>query len=258
MKVTDESFWRSYWGGNLLMQQLIMTKDNCELHPIFSRYLPQSTKSHQIDFVEIGCYPGRILFYFAKEFSYRVSGIDFLTEAATIPGILSKIGVEAQVEVANLFTLRNKKQYDVVLSAGFVEHFSNWQEVLQRHLDLLKAGGTLVITMPNFRYGQYWLRWLIDPNFADGHCLEVMDPQIWRNALKGKGLEVLYCGYFLPFGIWMDASSRNVKSRDKFGRGVFLWANSANKLISRLNLDLPNKYFSPHIVIIAKSPKNLA
>jgi SAM-dependent methyltransferase len=252
MRLTNPSFWQTFWKETDAPRHLL-APEACELHPLLSRYLPMGSADRPPELLEIGCYPGRFLYYFSKEFGYRVSGVDFLPETIELPARLAESGVKAEVFVSDFFSFRPSKRYDIVFSYGFVEHFLNWREVLQRHLDLLKPGGTLIIEMPSYRYGQYWLRWLIDPNFAAGHYLEVMDPEIWREALKETGLEVLYCGYLLTFGIWIDTSSRAVKGRNKLARAIFLCAAATHKIIARLKINFPNRYFSPYIAIIAKN-----
>jgi SAM-dependent methyltransferase len=252
MKLTDPSFWQTFF-GEADAPSHVLGPEACELRPLLRRYLPRASAGRRLELLEIGCYPGRFLYYFSKEFGYRVSGVDFLPETVELPARLAESGVKAEIFVSDFFSFQPGKRYDVVFSYGFVEHFSNWQEVLQRHLDLLKPEGTLVIEMPNFRRGQYWLRRLIDPNFAAGHSLEVMDLKIWKKALREKGLEVLYCGYLLTFGIWIDASSRAVKGRNKLARAFFLCAAAMHKIIAWLKIDYPNRYFSPYIAIIAKN-----
>jgi 2-polyprenyl-3-methyl-5-hydroxy-6-metoxy-1,4-benzoquinol methylase len=37
-----------------------------------------------------------------------------------------------------------------VISFGFIEHFDNPENVIQKHLDLLKPGGILIVGVPNF------------------------------------------------------------------------------------------------------------
>jgi SAM-dependent methyltransferase len=253
MNLTDASYWENFWGGQF--PEIIMNKEGCELHPLLSQYLPQATQSNPVELIEIGCYPGWFLYYFAKEFGYRVSGVDFLPEAGQIPAKLASVGVDAQVCVADFFTFKPDHQYDIVFSKGFVEHFANWQEVLQKLLDLLKPGGSLVIDFPNFRYGQYWLRWLIDPHFAAGHCLEVMDPQMWGEALTERGLEIHYCGYFKTFEIWIAGSSPAARgSGRKLPRALFGCLYAIHKFIAWTGIEFPNRFFSPYAVIIASKP----
>lgn len=205
-----------------------------------------------LDFLEIVCFPGRFLYYFAKEFGYRVFGLDFVPEAAFIPEWLAELGVEAQVTVANFFDFQPKRRFDVVASFGFVEHFPNWEEVLEGHLALLNPGGTLIIEFPNFRYGQYWLRRCFNPANLSGHCLEVMDPALWSCALEERGLELIYCGYYQTFDYWGGLTGRGWK---RWCRRVLIQpVKYVKNLINYFQIDYPNRYFSPFAFIIARKP----
>ena len=49
------------------------------------------------------------------------------------------------------FTVNSPLLFDVVMSRGFIEHFDEPSSVVDRHLDLLKPGGLLVVSIPNLR-----------------------------------------------------------------------------------------------------------
>ncbi|MBM4273387.1 MAG: class I SAM-dependent methyltransferase [Deltaproteobacteria bacterium] len=257
MNLTDRNYWQAFWGSGAKGPAYLLTKGDCEFHEIFSASLPPATEARPVDFLEIGCYPGRFLYYFAREFGYRVSGLDFLPETAELSDRLAEKGVQARVYVGDFFHFEPEQRYDVVFSYGFVEHFTAWQEVLDRQLALLKPGGTLVIELPNFRYGQYWLRKLLDPSFAEGHVLEVMDPHLWGRALTRRGLELQYCDYFETFQIWIGPAARAAKGKGfmkKCWRGLFACFYLIQKIIQRLKINIPNRYFSPYILVVARMP----
>ena len=43
-------------------------------------------------------------------------------------------------------------QFDCLIYADVLEHLANPAEVLREHVDLLQPGGTVIISVPNFRY----------------------------------------------------------------------------------------------------------
>ena len=251
MAETDRSFWQEAWGpGNSAKKYLGLPTG---FEPILHRYLQRAQTGKPVDLLEIGCFPGRFLYFFAKEFGFRVQGVDFVPQAALIPAWLEDLQVEARVAVEDFFQFAPGRGYDVVASFGFVEHFANWEEVLARHLALLNPGGTLIIEMPNFRYGQYWLRRILNPALMDGHVLEVMDPGLWAQALETQGLEILYSGYNQTFRFWGGLAGRGlVRLLRKI---VMEPVRFAQRLVRFLNIDYPNRYFSPYIFIIARRPE---
>ncbi len=191
------SYWEKAWDRSMAPENYIT--QNSPFLPFLSQYLPPAGPNRPVDFLEIGCYPGRYLYLFAKNFGYRVSGVDFVPQTKEIPAWLAALGVEAGVTCTDFLAFQPPQPYDVVASFGFIEHFPHWEEVLDRHVALLKPGGTLLIECPNFRYGQYWLRWFLNPQFIEGHYLDAMDLPKWHKALEERGLEILYCNYFQTF-----------------------------------------------------------
>jgi SAM-dependent methyltransferase len=215
-------------------------------------YLPRPQKGSPIDFLEIGCFPGRFLYYFAKEFGYRVFGIDFISRTKDINTYLKELGVGAQVEEVDFFKFSPKRGFDVVASFGFVEHFPNWQEVLDRHIRLLNPGGTLVIEFPNFRYCQYILLRIFNPSLLQGHYLELMEPSKWARALKERGLEVLYAGYHQTFDFRCAIKGRGFSTVVR--KALLEFVRLMRRGINRLQIDYPSRIFSPYTFVIARLP----
>lgn len=122
MSETDRAFWQEAWGTSGSAQRYLTLPTGFE--PMFARYFSRADKARPVDFLEIGCFPGRFLYYFAKQFDFRVHGLDFVPQAADIPCWLAALGVEARVTVADFFLFKPERGYDVVASFGFVEHFA--------------------------------------------------------------------------------------------------------------------------------------
>jgi len=250
MTGTTLAYWEQKWAKSGSADASLSIFGGFER--IFEAYLPRSQEGHPLDFLEIGCFPGRFLYYFGKEFGYRVHGIDYLPQAADIPKRLGALGVEARVMVIDFFDFKPEQGFDVVSSFGFVEHFCHWQDILDRHLDLLSPGGTLLIEIPNFRYFQYWLCRLLNPTLLQWHYLESMDPQLWTKALKARGLEVVFSGYYQTFQVLsgLEGSGPVLFLRKTLMGLVKL----VRRVINRLPVDYPNRFFSPYIFVIARRP----
>jgi SAM-dependent methyltransferase len=250
MPETDRAFWEEAWEKSGEAKRYLTLPHGFE--PFFARFLPRAQDGRPIDFLEIGCFPGRFLYYFARNFGYRVFGMDFVAKAAAIPGWLAELGVEAQVIVGDFFHFQPGRRYDVVASFGFVEHFINWQEILNKHLELLNPGGILIIEFPNFRYGQYWLRKALNPALLEGHVLEVMKPGLWADALRWEGLEILYAGYYQTFRFWGRPAGRGII---KISRKVVMeLVRFAQRVLNSLAPNLPSRFFSPYAFIVARRP----
>jgi 2-polyprenyl-3-methyl-5-hydroxy-6-metoxy-1,4-benzoquinol methylase len=126
--------------------------------------------------LEIGCAPGKRLAYLAKVMQARVCGLDY-----SEPGIsfcrelFSKLGLEAEFRCEDLFhTTFPEGSFDVVYSLGVVEHFEDPQPVVERHLNMVKPGGIVLITVPNYGglYGR--IQRYFDPQNLKIHNLDMM------------------------------------------------------------------------------------
>lgn len=215
-------------------------------------YILQGLLPHEnrLSFLEVGCVPGRFMVYFARTFGYQVSGIDYSNEIQYMASTLSAHGIEKfELFHCDFFQFSPVSKYDVVFSAGFVEHFSEPEVVFKKHYDLLKEGGFLVISLPNFQYAQKLLRIILGLKYElDSHCLNTMYPSIWRTLAEKENLLVLYCGYIHTFHFWFppDYNSPLKPLIDKAGRVI-------EKGLKVLHLNqIPNRYFSPHILLVAK------
>ncbi len=67
--------------------------------------------------------------------------------------------------------------FDVVYSAGVIEHFEDPSRIVRIHAELLKPGGLALITVPNLRgiYGR-----LASEETLAIHNLDIMTPQALR------------------------------------------------------------------------------
>ena len=97
-------------------------------------------------FLEVGCYPGRFLRFFAERFELRVDGIEYVEERANRCGqMLKRSGHQGEIFAADLFSWGPGRTWDVVASFGLVEHFEDTAGVLQHHLDLTSPRGFVVL-----------------------------------------------------------------------------------------------------------------
>ncbi len=140
--LTDSEYWDGEWAHIQLPSRLNAHRfGERGFISLFEKLLPKGP----MNALEVGCAPGRYLLYFAEQMGYTATGIDFaplgcrLTEEN-----LKKAGVQGSVIRGDFLTdPLPEESFDVVFSAGFIEHFTDPMPVLQRMKDLLKPrGGT--------------------------------------------------------------------------------------------------------------------
>ena len=100
----------------------------------------------------------------------------------------------------------------MVRSFGFVEHFSNFHEIIIKHASLVKEGGYLIITAPNFAgFLQRILHYYFDKENMEKHYLPSMNPFIWSKILLECDFQIKYAGYFGGFCFWKNEDHKGFK-----------------------------------------------
>ena len=197
--------------------------------------------------LEIGCFPGRFLYHFGV-LGYELNGIDYTQNLSAMERWLRRnrfrVGCFVQKDICEV---GYRQQYDVVFSSGFVEHFTNFEQIIRIHTMLVKPGGCVVITAPNFAGTiQRRLHQVLDRENLSRHHLPSMDVDKWRHVLTAEGFTIVRGGYYGGFDFWVDKQERNVVSR------------LAVRLIRCLTpiRCLPNtRAYSPEILIIGRKSR---
>jgi SAM-dependent methyltransferase len=114
--------------------------------------------------------------------------------------------------------------YDVVVSIGFIEHFTDPKPVISRHLDLLKPGGYLVLEVPNMAG---WLNlWMLRlagmQEFLSVHNLAVMNIAYFQTIAQDFGLETKFLGYIGGFDPVIVTGSYPYRIRHVWRTGHFI------------------------------------
>jgi 2-polyprenyl-3-methyl-5-hydroxy-6-metoxy-1,4-benzoquinol methylase len=197
--------WEAYHG---LPREPLKRRDPTRL--FLERYLPAVTKGRCL---EIGHYPGLYLGFMAEQ-GFAVNGIDWVDGAEDVVGArLTELGHRVEkVLKADFFAVEPVPEFDLVYSLGFLEHFTNWEEVLLRHAAWTKPGGYMIITCPNFRGAlQRSIRTLLDRENLARHYIPSMNPNAWASILKGAGdMDVVFAGHFGGYRMWLEARELNV------------------------------------------------
>ena len=197
-------------------------------------------------FIEIGGFPGTFAVYFRKYRGYQVSILDCFYAPSVIRG-MERANSLAEGSIRTLkedfLEFATDKRYDVVFSAGFIEHFLDLGLVLRKMCDLLKPGGTLFASVPNFRGINGLIQKMFDGSNYDAHNLEAMNTRRLEDICGSLGLQQFRAFYYGVPGIWLRGSAR---------------VNHLTKImLGKLNtvmtyVPLTNRYFSPHVVLLAR------
>ena len=205
-----KTFWpQELWNEEYAqLDQFSVIDKSDPTRKFLERFLPHIPKGRCL---EVGCFPGRYLAVFG-EAGFSLNGVD-LTPG--VDGRLKQWLVREHFKVQELwnedfFRFQPNEKFDLVYSLGFIEHFVNWQEALAKHITLVKPGGFLLITTPNFAgFFQRLLRTLVDRENVKRHYLPSMRPDLWEKIARRAGLEIVFSGYFGGFDFWVRDQRRN-------------------------------------------------
>jgi len=197
---TDTRYWDSAWdrtaGDRKKRRKRALPAPPFEL--LFWReILPAVAPPAPARVIELGSAPGRNLLKW-RRFGYEVYGADY-----------SEIGIAAQRETfaaagvpedhaihADIFDPEFQAAwsgyFDISYSAGVIEHFDDPASAIDAHLAVLKPGGLLVITIPNFAG---FMGRLLPKRILETHNLEIMRLSRFQQLFQRADLEEAQCSY---------------------------------------------------------------
>jgi len=194
-RLTDEDFWEEHWVSQKIPARInrLASFDRC-LSRVFTRFLADGQGKKMI---EIGAAPGRWLMFFREKFGYEVDGIEYLPSACRkTEENLAACGIEGRIFQQDFFhNDLPKHSYDVVLSIGFIEHFTDQDTVVGGHVALLKPGGLLVLIVPNLRGLHGAVERLTDRETLAAHNQEVMSVPFMEGLAAKHEMTPLWIGY---------------------------------------------------------------
>jgi len=238
---------QEYWDGRYEGVLPKFDETAIGFQDLYERYLPRGGTCF-----EVGCYPGRHLIYMGKKFGYTVNGIDWVPEVQTVtPEFLRRHGVKVgQFYNEDFEKFESDRQFDVVYSLGFIEHFWNLEQIIEKHIALVKEGGTLFLSCPNFRKLQFVFHRVFDSKDLRAHVVETMDLARWRRVLERNGMEVVREGYYRNIGFWTRPEAA-VGLRGSMSGSLVRVADHLDG-----HFRVPNRWLSPHMYSISRKVRS--
>ena len=179
-ELTDLSHWESEWGD---IESAEWDNGFLEFIPDMHTVLNNDKYRSILDngtAIEIGCFPGRYMRYFSREFNMKVKGLDFMSYKE--PSSKSD-ALDVTVADFNEFTTNDK--FDLVCSFGFIEHFNDLKGVIEKHIDLAKSGGLIVISVPNYSVGwRSFIKRVVDRQLFVTHNKDAMKVEHLNSVLS--------------------------------------------------------------------------
>jgi SAM-dependent methyltransferase len=216
---------------------------------VLATHLPHGGRA-----IEIGSAPGDNLARLKLQFDCEPFGIEYTEEGVKANRETFKsIGVPMENVIHadffdDAFLERHRGAYDVVLSCGFIEHFDNPREVVDRHLALLKPGGTLIISIPRLVGINYLLAKLFAPDMLPIHNLRIMRRRAFLGLFDPASVDRLFAGYCGVVNVSIVTS-----------HGASRWCRAINRCQPALNFLLrifpfrpESSLFSPVLLFVGR------
>ena len=220
-ELTDRGFWDAYWGSFALPAEVDERRPFDRSLAAGLRALVRGVSGSAL---EIGCAPGRWLAFLAREQRLEVAGIEYTAAGtAATRRNLDLLGVPyLAVDEADFFALPASPTYDLVVSLGFVEHFSEPATVIARHAAWLRPGGLLIIGVPNFANVHGWFQKVLDPAVLAVHNVGIMSHQVLTTLGIEAGLVPETMSYLGSFEPALPIAQRGVRNWRQFFAKVAL------------------------------------
>ena len=244
-QLTDRAFWVNYWENKTGLSV------NIPGNYLFHRQLQEIIENNKVKTaIELGGFPGYYAVFLRKFFKLDVTLLDYFVHPPITSDLLQSNGLqESDIHIieTDLFKYKPEQQYDLVLSCGLIEHFYDTADIINRHIAFVKPGGTLFITLPNFKALNGWFQREFDLENYEKHNIDCMDPLLLAEICENAGLEVIQSRYFGNFSLWLENEKEKPKAVQLFKKTTWL----AGKLLTKV-IPFNSKQLSPYIILEAR------
>lgn len=254
MELTEVKFWENYWANCKLPSTVDM---GFSFERCLARELKKNLPDIKGDIFEVGCAPGKWLAFMAREFAMNPSGIEY-SEAgmkATLENFKILRLAPGLILTGDFLQAEPERQFDVVMSLGFIEHFANVDEVVDLHLQWLKPGGILILGVPNFCGIYSAVQGILDQSILAKHNLKIMNLGYFRSLAARFRLKPVFLDYIGSFEPSLPVVNYRFGNPLQLAVRSLLWL--ARRVRRRQIFDcLNNRFISAYILAIYRKEKS--
>jgi 2-polyprenyl-3-methyl-5-hydroxy-6-metoxy-1,4-benzoquinol methylase len=257
-KLSTVEYWDEVYKSNYQTKNILKLKfhEHFELHHLLGK---ETSKTSKPSVLEVGSAPGDYLVKFSKLYNIDPYGVEYTENGVEINRRLFKEnGLNPDNVIhsdffSDLFQEKFKSKFGIVISRGFIEHFDNPKEVVEKHISLVKPGGIVMITIPNISGLNRLLSRFFCPESLKIHNLTIMNKKSYSTLFDSEGIDVEKLGYYgsINFGLFY---SEKGKFNQFILKLLLIKQEIINKLLRILPVRLhPNcRAISPYLVCIAR------
>ncbi len=221
---------------------------------IYKKYLP---KTKGLKFLEIGSAPGENLVRFSQTFGYVPYGIEYSESGAELNREMFRLHNLDPANVIHADFLSEqlhsqyKESFDIVYSRGFIEHFTDVDAVIDKHLNLLAKGGRLVVIIPRIKGVNHALGMFFHKEIISMHNLSIMGKKEFSEIFDRNDLSTLFCDYYgiFTFDLFNTKPASPLRFVLKLCNIMQLVLNLIFHMLFR-NKRAESRMFSPYLLYI--------
>jgi 2-polyprenyl-3-methyl-5-hydroxy-6-metoxy-1,4-benzoquinol methylase len=246
-ELTTQSYWEGYYNKNHASKKHIINV--CSYYDKFWKVIFEDNCQGKT-LIEIGGFPGRYLAYLTSKYELNPTCLDYNSDISQLEASFKIMGVKQYTVLQEDFTKYVPKQkYDYVISNGFIEHFEDFDNILDLHSQYLKPGGKMLVMIPNKRYFRQVYGYLCDYKNLKAHNLKSMRLGVFKEFAKRHDLDVNTLQYYggFPFAVHQRLNILQ-KIIYKVARLI------SKKVINPILMKYPSKYMSASIISIFEKP----
>lgn len=258
--LTEPSYWEQVWHAVDLPRLFdptdgsLRNSANVAFHRLFCEVL-RAAPHEGGSLVELGCAQSKWLPYFRKEHALSVTGVDYSPFGCVRSRLLLQHAqCEGDIVEADMFNLPDnlKARFDLVLSMGLVEHFTDTAAAVAACATLAKPGGIVITTIPNLSGLIGKLQRRLDRDVYDKHV--PLTREDLRLAHEKCGLSILRSEYMTPanFAI-VNHPGLTPPILSRLVRGALVALTGAAWAVDRFVVGIPlNRFLSSYVVCVAR------
>ncbi|MCS6806157.1 MAG: class I SAM-dependent methyltransferase [Acidobacteriota bacterium] len=250
--LTEKSYWDRKWDARAPARRLNLREYlNSRIAAMLADVLPPTPAR----VLEVGAADSLWLPYLGSTYGYEVVGVDY-----------SRVG--CQRLVANLAEMPGEAMvvegdvtqpcfapgsFDVVFSNGFIEHFTEYGQLVALFRSWLKPRGLLITLVPNkhyaFRYVEQW----IAPTQYHAHVL--IEPSDLQKAYEQAGLQEIVAGYLGSFATWKYNSKAKGLTRWLLRVSAKAIGWPVHTVLRTTGWTPESRMFSPLVYAVGRAPQ---
>jgi len=212
LKLTDKAHWSQEW--DLIELNEIERRASPRPSTLFSsykeylfwdvlfdHYIP---KVDEATALEIGSAPGDFLVRLNERYGYTPYGIEWTQRGVELNRQLFQLhNIDPDNVISADFLSEEiqqayKERFNLVISNGFIEHFDKPRDIVDKHSNLVKKGGLLIVIIPNMSGANGLVRQFHSATKAASN-FDIMRLNEFIKLFDEKSLNRLFCGYYGTF-----------------------------------------------------------